>query len=438
MKKMSIFQIIVLSSFGALAVAGMLVFAIATSNNAGATLGKIIIWGTLAQAAVHAVVRQASEANTSLSQVTYIQKNASTYENDLTQALASGSGPDLFFITENNAYKNAGQIFVIPYTSFAQTQFQNIFVDAASPFLAPNGVIAIPIVADPLVLYWNRDMLSSAGIAQPPQYWDELYEMARIMSKKDNSGALTQSAVAMGGYRNIKHAKDILAALILQAGGTITVYDQQGELESALGGRAGGNQQASPSAVRFYSGFADATKDYYSWSNALPLSSDAFTGGTLALYIGRASEAALLARANPNLNISVALLPQVRGASRTLDVSTVYALAAARTSKSPSNAIAVAYLLSATVNSAAFSTALGIPSARLDILAQPTQGNNDIFNKEVITSHGWIDPDPKQTDDIFRGMIDEIASGARLVNDAILRADQQIGQILGTAASTQQ
>jgi ABC-type glycerol-3-phosphate transport system substrate-binding protein len=438
MKKMSIFQIILLSTFGALAVAGMLVFAIATSNNAGATLGKIVIWGTLDQAAIQAVVRQASEANTSLSQVTYIQKNASTYESDLTQALASGNGPDLFFITQDNSYKNELQIFVIPYTSLAQTQFQNIFVDAASPFLAPAGVVAIPIVADPLVLYWNRDMLSSAGIAQPPQYWDEFYDMARIMSKKDDAGALTQSAVALGGYRNINHAKDILAALILQAGGTITTYDNQSELVSALAGRAGGNQQASPSAIRFYSGFADATKDYYSWSNALPLSIDAFTAGKLALYIGRASEATSLARTNPNLNIGIARLPQVRGASRTLNVATVHALAAARTSKSPSNAVATAYLLSATINSAAFSTALGIPSARLDVLSQPAQGNNDIFNKEVIASHGWVDPDPVQTNDIFRTMIDEIASGARLVGDAILRADQQIAQILGATASQPQ
>ena len=38
-----------------------------------------------------------------LGNVTYVQKSASTYEQDLANALASGTGPDLFIMPGNEA-----------------------------------------------------------------------------------------------------------------------------------------------------------------------------------------------------------------------------------------------------------------------------------------------------------------------------------------------
>jgi ABC-type glycerol-3-phosphate transport system substrate-binding protein len=431
MKKLSMFQIILLVVFGALAIAGILIFAFAVGGGTNNSVGSLTIWGTLDQTAITAVLRQAADNDSSISQVTYVQKDATTYEADLTQALANGTGPDLFFLRDDYATKDAGEVAAIPFNALSQAQFQSTFVDAASPFMALNGVLGVPLLADPLVLYWNKDMLSSAGYASAPQYWDQLFDMAKTISKKNDAGVITRSAIDFGEYQNVENAKDILATLILQAGGQITTLDTANRLEPALVSKSGQASDATQNALRFYTEFADPSKDDYSWNRSLPDAQQAFAAGNLALYIGYASEKSLITRTNPNLNFAAAPVPQIRNAPRTLDTSHVYALAASRTGKNPSAAITAAYLLASAANSQAFSTALGIPSARRDDLSAPAQGDNDLFNKMVITSHSWVDPDPSQTNGIFQAMIENTTSGALLLSDAISRANQALGQLLG-------
>jgi hypothetical protein len=108
-----------------------------------------------------------------------------------------------------------------------------------------------------------------------------------------------------------------------------------------------------------------------------------------------------------------------------------------------SAAITVAAALGTAANSQALSTALGIPSARRDVLAAastraiPGQlvSANDICKgvDAVICSaqlsRSWIDPDPDATDKLFQAMIEDTTSGASLVNQALQRADQQMGHI---------
>ena len=426
------FQITLLVVFGGLAIAGVLVFSIAIGGGNTNTIGSVKIWGTLDQGAFSVVIRQASETYPELSQVTYEQKDATTFESELTNALASGTGPDLFLLRQDYALKNAGKTVVIPLSVLSEAQFRNTFIEAANPFLAQEGVIAVPAFADPLILYWNKDMLATAGYAQAPKYWDELYGIAQKASKKDESGAITKSAIALGEYKNITNAKDILATLILQAGGDITAYDASGRLVPALTPRAGGaSTQATVSAMRFYTEFADPSKNQYSWNRSMLESQKVFAAGDVALYIGYASEAPLITRINPNLNFGLAPIPQIRSASNAVNTAHVWGLAASRAGKNPNGAITVAFLLVSADTGTALSTALGIPSARRDVLNKPAQGNDDFFNKQAILAHSWLDPDPEKTGELFRAMIENTTSGALLVAEAVQRADQELAHILG-------
>jgi hypothetical protein len=177
----------------------------------------------------------------------------------------------------------------------------------------------LPALTNPLVLYWNKDLLASAGYSQPPRYWDELFDMARAITSCQASVVATHSStvagcdrptlsikkatVALGSWDNVRHAKDIMSAVIMQQGGAITARDDHGNLGSALLNGTGGPSSAVQSAVRYYTEFSDPTKDDYSWNASLPDSLSAFASGNLALYIGTASEAALIAKSNPNLNV---------------------------------------------------------------------------------------------------------------------------------------
>lgn len=427
---LSVFQVIMLALFGALGIAGVLIFAFAVGNTGDNKVGAVEIWGTLNPAAFTTVIRNAAENDASFSQITYVQKDPTTYESDITEALAAGRGPDLFLLREDRSLADAPKIFPIPYKSLSASQFENVWVEAASSYLTEAGVVGVPMFVDPLVLYWNRDLFSSAGLASPPSFWDELSQMTQKITKRTDSGTIEKSAVAFGEYANVEHAKEILATLILQAGGAITERDANGRILPALSPRAGETNLSTENALRFYTQFADPSKDDYSWSRALPGSREAFIAGDLALYVGYASEKSEITRANPNLNFAVAQLPQIRGAARLTTTARVYALAAPRASD-PSAAVTAAFLLAATDINRNLALALGISSARRDVLSATASGEEALFNRSAIFSRSWLDPEPDKTANIFRAMIENTTSGAARLGDAVQRANQELGALLG-------
>lgn len=431
-KKLSMFQVILLGIFGTIGVAGILIFAFAVGSTGSGSVGAVTIWGTFDATAMQGIIRNAAESETRLSQVTYEQKDVKTFESDLADALASGTGPDIFIMRQDYAPHDAGKVSMIPYTKLSQAEFVNSFVTGSSPFLGETGIVAIPMLVDPLVLYWNRDMVTSAGFAQPLKYWDELPKQAPQITKRSDSGNITKSAIALGEYENVDNAKDVLSMMIMQADGLIVTRDSSGRLTPSIASRSGDTAQSTETALRFYTEFADPSKDDYTWNRARPEARAAFAAGDLAYYIGYASEAPLIKQTNPNLNFSVSDVPQVRGGKAAIDYGRVYGLAIARHSINPKGAETVAFLLTGTPDiSRQISAAVGIPSARNDVLAQAAQGNDTIFNKMAIIVRTWMDPNPVETAAIFKSMIEDTTSGSVKLNDAVQKADQELARVLG-------
>lgn len=462
MNRLSKFQTILLIIFGALCVSGVLIFAFAVGGGSSNTVGPVTIWGTLDQNAFTTVIRAAAENNPQLSQVTYEQKDDETFEAELTNALASGMGPDLFLLRQDYAMKHAAKIASIPYDVLPESQYATTFAQASKTFMGLSGVLAIPLSVDPLVMYWNRDLLANGGYAKPPVYWDEILPMASYVTgandevnkssvtRRDQQNSVKKSAVAFGEYRNVDSAKDILAMLIMQAGGSITTRDQAGKVVPAISPRTGEAAFASDSALRFFTEFADPSKNHYSWNRSLPSSRAAFAAGDLGIYIGYASEEPLLRRMNPNLNFAIASMPQIRPAQNGdlrnyLNFGRVYGFAISRASDNLSGAQVIAYTLASAENSKNLSLALGIPSARVDLLsaqlpdpnslAQKTlgaqAGQEQVVSMAAIIARSWMDPDPEKTNEIFKDMIENTSSGVTRVADSVQRADQELGFILG-------
>jgi ABC-type glycerol-3-phosphate transport system substrate-binding protein len=440
--KASMFQIILLSIFGAFAVAGILIFAFLVGTNGGGSLGAVTMWGPYDEVAMTTIIRQLSEDDKRLRQVTYVQKNADTLEQELTNALASGTGPDLYVLRDDYSVVDSPKITSVPYESFSKEQFDELFVEAAKPFLSKDGVLAVPLSVDPLVMYWNRDLLSAAGFAKPPVYWDELFEMARVITDCqdlnvgkstiegcDESRSIKKATVAFGEYANVLHGKEIVGMLIKQAGGPVTVRDSGGDLVPSLMARTGEVSQPAESALNFYTTFANPARDTYSWNRSLQPSRAVFAAGDLALYVGEASEAALIRRLNPNLNFGISPMPQIRNLEKSATGGHAYGLAVPKTSKNPQGALTIAYLLASPDASKMIATVIGQASARRDVLAQGGQGNDDLFNRQALIVLTWEDPDPMQTDRIFRDMIESITSGSAKISEALQRAEQAMRQI---------
>jgi ABC-type glycerol-3-phosphate transport system substrate-binding protein len=437
-KKISTFQIILLAVFGAIGVAGILVFALATAGSGGGGVSPVTIWGTFDAATVKEVLRSAAEEDSRLSQVTYVQKDPATFEQDLANALASGNGPDLFILRSDEALYDQDKLYVIPYSSLSQSQFQSTFVNAGNTYLSANGVLGLPILVDPLVLYWNTDDLATAGIAEPPQYWNQVPTMTAQLVQEDDAGNLQKEALALGTYQNITGAKDILSLLIEQAGGQVVELNAAGQYVPGLS-QGGGASQAALSALEFYTEFANPSQADYTWNDAQPEASQAFAAGNLAMYIGYASEEPQILAANPNLSFGAARVPQVSSTQNSIDAGGAYAIAVARNSPNLSSALTVAYLIAGAPVDQALSQALGLPPARRDVIAESTStvADTQLFNKMALITQTWADPDPSQTGPIFQAMIEDTDSGALKPQDAIGRADQQIEDLLSQDQQSQ-
>ncbi len=426
----SMFQIILLCVFGACAIAGVLIFALAVGRGSSTSVGQVVIWGTLDEAKFVEALRVAQDGNADLLGVSYVYKDSDHFLTDFTNALASGKGPDMILMKQDDVITQEARLIKIPFTKMSEQEFRATFADAASPFLTPDGILGVPFLIDPLVLYWNRDMVNSSGYADAPEYWDEVQDMAQKITKRTDTGAITKATIPFGQYKNVNNAKDILSMLIMQAGGQITARDSDGVLQSELAPSQSSVAQSSLAALRFYTEFADPAKPSYSWNASLPEARKAFIAGDLALYLGLASERPLITAANPNLNFSVATSTQRRSAANKIVTGDVYAFAFPRTAKNPNGALTVAYLLAAQDLGSTFAKQFVLPSATRSILKTKLGGDLDFLSTQAILVRSWTDPDPSKTSEIFRAMIEDTVSGSLLLGEAVQRADRQIATVL--------
>lgn len=423
------FQLIILIVFIAAAIFGILVFsgAIPIGKSGEGSLGTVVLWGTVPNASLAQAIEDFNRANTTFT-VKYVQKSADTFDQDLLEALAAGTGPDLFFLPDNLAFHYSNKILAIPYASYPLTTFKNVFAGAGEVFLTSKGISAFPMTIDPLMMYFNRSMLDASGIVYPPTTWDDLASMTPSLTKKDDTNKIIKSAVAMGHFSNVAHAKDILSTLFLQAGNPL-IAEKDGSWNSTLN-LAVGNYNL-PSILKFYTDFADPNKAVYSWNKSFSNSDDVFSREDLAFYFGYASELRSLVNRNPNENFFVAGMPQIKNSSFKLTGARVTGLAISAFSKNMTTSFTAASLMATGDFAYKYALATGVAPARRDLLSlKPTDAYFPVFYNSALYARTWPDPSPKDTDNIFGGMVNAVLSGNMTTGDAVKDADSKMGLLL--------
>lgn len=427
------FQTILLAIFLAFFVFAVLIFSgllpIGKTSNTTKLVGSITIWGTVPSLEFSKAIEEVNNTNPDLT-VKYFQKDINTYSDDLVLAIANGTGPDLFMLPDNLIFKEQQFVSPIPFTTYPEKSFRDTFMDGAEVYLGDKGVLALPITVDPLVLYYNKDLLSNNGIAKPPQYWDELLDMNSTLTKSGTDGTISQSMIALGAYDNINHAKEILALLMFQSGNYIT-KKENGKMVSILADQIGQTKPPAESVLEFYSQFSNPTSTLYSWNRGLIQSKNYFTGGTSAFYIGKGSELFGIQSVNPNLSFDVSGILQTKGSNVKRTFASMNALAISKSAKDPALAMSTAMQFADPIVSKTIAVSLSLPPARRDLLAdRPVDPYLSVFYNSAITGRTWIDPDSKVTDGIFREMIQNILSNKLDISDSISKAQSQLGLLL--------
>jgi maltose-binding protein MalE len=430
--KISLFQGILYGVFGLAALIGLFVFATYTNRNStSTTVGPVVIWGTLPKAGIQATLTAAAQSDTTLKSVSYVEKNPATLSNDLATAIATGVAPDLILASQEELLALSKFITPIPLATLSASTFTNTFIEGSGVFAAPGGYWGIPFLVDPLVLFSNRSILSSNGIARPPSTWEALTGLVPGVATLTPSRQITRGLIALGTYDNIHNARGILSTLFLQTGVPISSFSANGNLTANLGQTSSSGVPSGKAVLGFYTQFADPSKVSYTWNASLPDSEQMFLTGDLALYLGYASEANFLRAANPNLNFNVTPVPQPATATVKSVYGLVYAFMIPRGAKNPTGAYAAAALLT---NSAAQITAAaqtGLAPTTLNQLASaPADPVAAVAYAEALYARGWLSPSAENTDQVFSGMIGNVISGRSSLDTALVSAEQSLSALL--------
>ena len=390
--------------------------------------GSVTVWGTIPSQTFRIYV---DKAKTKDLEINYSQKNDETFENDLVNALASGTGPDLFIMSHEEVLRHTDKVLEIPYASFPKTTYEATYIDQAGLFLTDTGVTAFPLTVDPLIMYYNKALISSAFILDIPEYWSDLIDFAPQITQYSGTGEVSIAAAGLGTFDNIPHAKSIISSLIMQNGVDIVGKNPiSGKNQSTLSS-GDANLKRTEQAIDFYTSFAQFGTDTYSWNEALIDSQSKFISGESALYFGRASEVETIRDKNPNLDFNVQLLPQVKGNITKLTQGDVTAVAVSKQTKNPPAALAAASKLVGSAITEGLAKDLLVAPARKDLLkSKPDDAFGTLVYNSAIISRGWIDSDPQRTNQLFRSMIRDINTGAQTTPDAIARSSADLDTIL--------
>ena len=214
----------------------------------------------------------------------------------------------------------------------------------------------------------------------------------------------------------------------MQAGKPI-VSEKDGSFASTL--NESGSQDKLGLILKFYTDFADPLKDVYSWNRSFSNSQDAFSAENLVFYFGYASELQSLVNKNPNQNFLVSSIPQIRNSTFKLTSGHLTGIAISSFSKNFNTAFTAAGLMANGDFASKFSSALGIAPARRDLLnTKPMDAYSPTFYSSAFFTRSWLDPSPKDTNDIFQGMVEKVLSNSMTVGEAINDASAKLGLLL--------
>lgn len=428
---MTTFQIILTSIFGVFIVGALVVVGMSRGSSSTG-IQPIVLWGTVPYQKFNPSLQLLSKLNSGNAVATYVEIPAQDFERKMIEALASGNGPDAVLLPHDLIVRFSDKVLPISYNSITLRQLKDTYIDEGELFAGTQGILGIPFTVDPLILYWNRDLYATAGIAQPPKNWTEVQDMLPKLSKRDTaSGVVSQSAFALGEYSNIMNAKAILSSLMLQAGSPIVTTDARGQRVSTLSDASATSNKIVADAVTFYTQFANPSNKNYVWNRALPNSRQAFVSGDLANYIGFSSELSTITALNPNLNFDIAAFPQAPNARLSVTFGNMTGLAMLRSTKNPTNTLAALMLIGGKDFVSLWANYANLAPARRDlIVSHPNDPYLDVVYSSALISRGWLDPNPRSTETIFRSLVERITSGQLSVAQALSTAHRELTSVL--------
>jgi ABC-type glycerol-3-phosphate transport system substrate-binding protein len=163
----------------------------------------------------------------------------------LVEALAEDKGPDIVSISNRNlrgVYSKLAPmpssvndttvlvtkgtvgtnttITTVPKKMLSTSQLDRDYVQAVkNDVVIGDKIYGLPLSFDTMALYYNKDLLDRAGVAEPPKTWEEFQAAVKKITKYNKkTDSIIQSGAALGTSNNISVSDDLVYLLYRQSG----------------------------------------------------------------------------------------------------------------------------------------------------------------------------------------------------------------------------
>ncbi len=381
------------------------------------------------------------------------------YEKELINALAEDRGPDIFSIPSTwiNEYKTkitplpekTSMIYITTKgtikketvqelretKSLTIKELKNNYADIVSSDIILNEdgsqkIYGLPLYIDTLAMFYNRDLLNSAGIAEVPQYWNKTFQDAvKNLTKQNSKGNITQAGISMGWGENIERSGDVLALLMMQNGAIMT--ENNTIMFHSIPQGSDKNYNPGLEALRFYTDFSNPAKDVYCWNGDMENSLEMFEQGNLAITFGYSYHLPIIKAAAPKLNFSVAKMPQIEF-SRQINYANYWVETVSAKSKNIDAAWDFIQFETSAENVTSYLKATNKPTALKSLINEQID-DEDIgpFAEQILTAKSWYyGKDSRAAETAFMEMIDLAAKKEKDLSDIISAAASKIQQTM--------
>ncbi len=393
--------------------------------------------------------------------INYRKLRYDEYEQALLNALAEGSGPDIFTVQNTWVKKYLSKITPMPdqipmvypqeqgvvqKTTVAVTKntislrpvdIKNNFVpvvynDVVFPYQDPKSgtmaskVFALPLAVDTMAMYYNIDLLNNANISQLPTLWNtDFNQDVAKLTKQDGAHKIIQAGVALGGSTNVANSGDILSLLMMQSG-TQMMNGETVTIAQVPSFFSGSGRNPTAEAVSFYTSFADPSKLVYCWNNALDNSTNLFMANKLAILFDYSSNLPLIRTQNPKLNFAVQKMPQIQDSQNTINFANYWAYTVSNRSAHQGEAWDFIQFAASADQAKLYLAKAKKPTAlRALVDSQANDPDLGVFAQQLLTAQSW-----------YHG--GDPANAKKYMNDLIDQADtspDQMSQIIDLAAN---
>ena len=407
-EKISIVQVIILGVFAVGFLVGLILFSKGSGkkNNEETKInyGVVNIWGILDKDKFDAFKNKIGKKNDKFKRaVIYKQVPKEEFEFKLINSIADGKQPQMILVNNKMLGRLKKRIKPIYKNRITKAGIENNFVESSRVFLDNENVIGFPLIVDPMVMYYNRDIYSTNSIPEPAKDWVKFKEDISKITIKNSKNILLAGA-AIGTYDNITYAKELFISLLLQT----RINYQKGIKFSE------NDSSKILATLKFYTSFANYffENKNYTWNTSMGNSMQLFTASKVATIFGLASDNEKIRLRNPNLNFQITEVPSDSNNNFKAVYADIYGLSLVKNAKNSNGAYFVLDKIKQEESLKEFSRFFRLPSAKNSIVTQKTQSLfTRISNKSAVYAKPVLFQNEKEIEKIIGSYLKSVVYG---------------------------